>query len=149
MSERHLQRCTQILIVTSTVGCSGRSCLMLFWGFPCLLQLFRRIKLEKCFVDNKTLPNFPSARGWVDNDRLGWNFNSVNGYKSGSYSCQTEWICHSTNIVVNRTIWMPLGIIKKKKKKCLKLQWQWNGWPSYHKWYLVLTFLKSCCCRDL
>ena len=40
-----------------------------------LLQLFRSmlkcwlaVKLQKCFVDRKTTPDFPSAWGWVDND---------------------------------------------------------------------------------
>ena len=42
---------------------------------PHLLQLFQRmqqgcfaVKLQKCFLDNETSPNFPSAWGWADND---------------------------------------------------------------------------------
>ena len=51
------------------------SCSSCFKTSPQLLQLFRRmlqccfaVKLQKCFMDYATSLDFPSSRGWVDND---------------------------------------------------------------------------------
>ena len=51
------------------------NCFLCFETSPQLLKLLRRmlqccfaVKLQKCFMDYATSPDFPSSWGWVDND---------------------------------------------------------------------------------